>query len=79
MPINQLHENLMKPQVTIQEVKLSDKTFFTLTVDENGQTDKLNQEFASYSECLTFISDKDWQVKRDEPESLHIPTQFMKP
>ncbi len=69
----------MKPQVTIQEVKHADKTIFTLIVDDNGHTEQLEQEFISYGECLTFIGEKDWQVKRDEPESLHIPIQFMKP
>jgi len=69
----------MKPQATIQTVTNSEKEHFTISIEENGGTKQLTQEFASYGDCLAFISEQDWQVKREAPSSLHIPTQFMKP
>jgi len=69
----------MKIQATIQSVVTSDKEHFLILIEEEAGLKQLPQEFASYADCLTYISEQDWQVKREAPSSLHIPTQFMKP
>jgi hypothetical protein len=65
----------MKPQAIIEQTD----SHFTILLEQNGDTIKVEQTFASYSDCLSYISEQDWQVARQAPSSLHIPTQFMKP
>jgi len=69
----------MKIQATIENVISSDNTHFMISIEEDGELKQLPQEFTSYADCLAFISEQDWQVKREAPSSLLIPTQFMKP
>jgi hypothetical protein len=69
----------MKPQATIEQHSQSEHAHFTISIEDNGQTRQVDNQFPSYEDCLSFISENDWQVKREPSNSLNIPTQFMRP
>ncbi len=70
----------MKPQATIEKITSANTTHFTVSKEEQGQPQTLEQEFESYQQALDYILEQGWQLKRESPaSSMHVETRFLKP
>lgn len=70
----------MKPQARIEKTQADDQPCFVISRKQNGETEQVDQQFASYQQALEFILEQGWQLKRESPSnSLHVETRFLKP
>ncbi|AFJ03693.1 hypothetical protein Q7C_2572 [Methylophaga frappieri] len=71
---------MKKPQATIEQETGKASSTYTVSVDDNGEYRKVEEQFDRYEDALDYLLKQGWQLKRDAPAgSLHVDVRFRKP
>ncbi len=70
---------MMKPQASIKQQQTEQQSYFTVSVEVDGDTKDIETQFSSFQHALDFVMENDWQVKREPVRSSHVEMRFLKP